>query len=89
MHRMLGMAPGQFRLVDWVTSFSIMNCRTRMAHVAVDVAAAVHAPASFRYSPAVGLATRRHPDRHDVRCCRQSVRCIRRHDQTKPTRLNT
>jgi len=34
-------------------------------------------------------ATRWRPDRHDVRCRRQSVRRIRRHDQTNPTRMKT
>jgi hypothetical protein len=39
------------RLVGWVTWFSVMSCRTRMAHVAVDGAAAVRAPALRRHSP--------------------------------------
>lgn len=40
-------------------------------------------------SASCDLATLWRPDRHDVRCRRQSVRRIRRHDQTNPTRLNT
>ena len=40
-------------------------------------------------SASCDLATRWRPDRHDIRRRRQSVRRIRRHDQTNPTRLNT
>src|SRR6201995_2317869 len=44
----IGVAAGS---VDWPTSIAIMSCRTRMAHVAVDGAAAVRAPASRHRSP--------------------------------------
>jgi hypothetical protein len=39
------------RWVGWVTSLVVMSCRTRMAHVVVDGAAAVRAPALCRHNP--------------------------------------